>query len=352
MDILLLYDKTNKKGRDFLARKIGSRTVELEKNIGIVSSAAVVGEKEFDGPIGKYFDIHYKDELFGKDSFEKAESKMQQLALDKAIEKLGLNPTDIDCVFAGDLLNQCIASNYALREIGLPFLGLYGACSTFALALSLSALTVESGAAFRVGAVTSSHFCTAERQYRFPLEYGSIRTPTSQWTVTGSGAAIIEQNKNAPQIHRICFGKIIDLGITDMNNMGAAMAPAAADTIEAFFKDTGTGANDYDLILTGDLGKVGSDLLIELLKKDGYDISAVHSDCGKLIYDTNSQDAHAGGSGAGCCSSVFSSFIMKRLKSRKLGNILFCATGALMSPTSNQQGETIPAIAHLVNIRY
>lgn len=333
-----------------MAQKVGKRTVKLDNNISIVSSAAVVGEKEHEGPLGKFFDLYYKDELFSKSSFEQAESKMQQLALGEAIKKIGLQEQELDCILAGDLLNQCIASNYAAREAEIPFLGLYSACSTMALAMSLASIMIESGAIRRAAAITSSHFCGAERQYRFPLEYGSQRTPTCQWTVTGSGALIIEQNNNGPKIREITFGKILDLGVMDMNNMGAAMAPAAADTIKAFLDDTETKPSDYDLILTGDLGKVGSELLVELLKMDKIDISKNHNDCGKLIFDIENQDVHSGGSGAGCCASVFASFVMKQLKSKKLKNILFCATGALMSPTANQQGETIPAIAHLLHI--
>lgn len=333
-----------------MAQKVGKRTVKLDNNISIVSSAAVVGEKEHQGPLGKFFDLYYKDELFSKSSFEQAESKMQQLALGEAIKKIGLQEQELDCILAGDLLNQCIASNYAAREAEIPFLGLYSACSTMALAMSLASIMIESGAIRRAAAITSSHFCGAERQYRFPLEYGSQRTPTCQWTVTGSGALIIEQNNNGPKIREITFGKILDLGVMDMNNMGAAMAPAAADTIKAFLDDTETKPSDYDLILTGDLGKVGSELLVELLKMDKIDISKNHNDCGKLIFDIENQDVHSGGSGAGCCASVFASFVMKQLKSKKLKNILFCATGALMSPTANQQGETIPAIAHLLHI--
>ena len=333
-----------------MAQKVGKRTVKLDNNISIVSSAAVVGEKEHEGPLGKFFDLYYKDELFSKSSFEQAESKMQQLALGEAIKKIGLQEQELDCILAGDLLNQCIASNYAAREAEIPFLGLYSACSTMALAMSLASIMIESGAIRRAAAITSSHFCGAERQYRFPLEYGSQRTPTCQWTVTGSGALIIEQNNNGPKIREITFGKILDLGVMDMKNMGAAMAPAAADTIKAFLDDTETKPSDYDLILTGDLGKVGSELLVELLKMDKIDISKNHNDCGKLIFDIENQDVHSGGSGAGCCASVFASFVMKQLKSKKLKNILFCATGALMSPTANQQGETIPAIAHLLHI--
>lgn len=333
-----------------MAKRIGNRTIKLENEVNIASYASVVGQKEHEGPLGEYFDKYYEDELFGKDSFEQAESKMQELAVSEALNKSGRKPDDINVILAGDLLNQCIASSYGLRELNIPFIGLYGACSTMALSLSLASLLVEGGSATRAVAVTSSHFCGSERQYRFPLEYGNQRTPTAQWTVTGSGAAVVEIGKDDPKIKEITFGKIVDLGVTDMNNMGAAMAPAAADTIKSYLDDTNTKPEDYDLILTGDLGKVGSELLIHLLKLDKTDISKVHNDCGKMIFDIDKQDVHAGGSGCGCSASVFCSYIMQSLKANKFNNILFCATGALMSPTASMQGESIPGIAHLVHI--
>lgn len=333
-----------------MAEKLGKRTVKLTENVNIVSSAAIVGQKEHEGPLGKYFDKFYVDELLGKKTFEQAESKMQEIAVETALKKCGRTAKDVNFIFAGDLLNQCIASSYGLRDLNIQFLGLYGACSTMALSLGLASLFIDSGAAIRTAAVTSSHFCGSERQYRFPLEYGNQRTPTAQWTVTGSGALVLEKGSKSPKIKEITFGKIVDLKITDANNMGAAMAPAAADTIKAFFEDTKTKPLDYDLILTGDLGKTGTDLFVELMNIEGYNIKPVHNDCGKMIFNLNTQDVHSGGSGCGCSASVLCSYIMEQLNLKKLNNILFCATGALMSPTATMQGESIPSIAHLVHI--
>ncbi|MBQ5883070.1 MAG: stage V sporulation protein AD, partial [Clostridia bacterium] len=255
---------------------------------------------------------------------------------------------DIDCCFSGDLLNQCIGSSFGLREFGMPFSGLYGACSTMALSLALSATLIDSGALESAVASTSSHFCSAERQYRNPLEYGGQRPPAAQWTVTGAGAAVLKSaTPDNPRVNAVIFGKIRDLGITDVNNMGAAMAPAAAETISAFLNDTKTSPDDFDLILTGDLGKVGSDLLKELLiKENNIDISKVHYDCGIMIYDAETQDVHAGGSGCGCSASVVCSYIINKLRKKELNRVLFVGTGALLSPTSSFQGESVPGIAH------
>ncbi|MEG1778616.1 MAG: stage V sporulation protein AD, partial [Oscillospiraceae bacterium] len=247
--------------------------------------------------------------------------------------------------------NQCISSTYGLRETGVPFIGLYGACSTMAESIGLAALFVEAGFADKAGAVTSSHFCAAERQFRFPLDYGGQRTPTAQWTVTGSGGAVVSNTpKQAPYVKAVTFGTIEDLGITDVNNMGAAMAPAAMATISNYFSDTASDANDVDLILTGDLGSVGSELLYHLMEEQGYNIRSKHKDCGNLIYYAKAQDVHAGGSGCGCSATVLCSYILPQLVSGDLKNVLFVATGALMSPTSVQQGESIPGVAHLVHL--
>lgn len=313
--------------------------------------AAVCGKKEGDGPLGKHFDFVYEDTTLGESSWEKAESRLQTDAVNRALQKAGVTSSDIDYIFAGDLLNQCISSTFGLRSLSIPFLGQYGACSTMAQTLAMSAILVETGAARRCVAVTSSHFCSAERQFRFPLEYGGQRTPTSQWTVTGSGAAVVGNTGNSPYISAVTVGRITDLGIKDANNMGAAMAPAAYSTLTDFLKDTETSPADYDLIVTGDLGEVGSELLKELLQKDGIDISKKHVDCGLLIYNREKQDVHAGGSGCGCAGSVLCSYLLNRLKSGELKNILFMATGALMSPTSSQQGESIPGIAHLIHFK-
>ena len=332
-------------------KRIGKRTIIFENKPRIISYGSVVGKKEHEGPLSNEFDAYTTDSFFGEKSFEKAESKLQKTAVQTALDKAGLMPDDIDNIFAGDLLNQCIGSSFGLRSFGIPFIGLYGACSTMALSAGLAAVFIDSGAAKKTISVTSSHFCSAERQYRFPLNYGSQRTPTAQWTVTGSGALILGKDGGDIYISSVTFGEIEDLNIKDANNMGAAMAPAAAGTLLNFFKDTETKPDDYDIIFTGDLGYVGTNLLYELLEREGIDIRCRHSDCGTLIFDREKQDVHAGGSGCGCSASVLCSYIMHRLEKGDFGNILFMSTGALMSPTSSFQGESIPGIAHLLNIK-
>ena len=332
-------------------KRIGKRTIIFENKPRIISYGSVVGKKEHEGPLSNEFDSYTTDSFFGEKSFEKAESRLQKTAVQTALDKAGLTPDDIDNIFAGDLLNQCIGSSFGLRSFGIPFIGLYGACSTMALSAGLAAVFIDSGAAERTVSVTSSHFCSAERQYRFPLNYGSQRTPTAQWTVTGSGALILGKDGGDIYISSVTFGEIEDLNIKDANNMGAAMAPAAAGTLLNFFKDTETKPEDYDIIFTGDLGYVGTNLLYELLEREGIDIRCRHSDCGTLIFDRKKQDVHAGGSGCGCSASVLCSYIMHRLEKGDFGNILFMSTGALMSPTSSFQGESIPGIAHLLNIK-
>lgn len=332
-------------------KRIGKRTIIFENKPRIISYGSVVGKKEHEGPLSNEFDSYTTDSFFGEKSFEKAESKLQKTAVQTALDKAGLTPDDIDNIFAGDLLNQCIGSSFGLRSFGIPFIGLYGACSTMALSAGLAAVFIDSGAAKKTVSVTSSHFCSAERQYRFPLNYGSQRTPTAQWTVTGSGALILGKDGGDIYISSVTFGEIEDLNIKDANNMGAAMAPAAAGTLLNFFKDTETKPDDYDIIFTGDLGYVGTNLLYELLEREGIDIRCRHSDCGTLIFDRKKQDVHAGGSGCGCSASVLCSYIMHRLEKGDFGNILFMSTGALMSPTSSFQGESIPGIAHLLNIK-
>ena len=332
-------------------RRIGQRTIIFENKPTILSYGSVVGKKEHEGPLSNEFDAYTIDSFFGEKTFEKAESKLQKTAVQIALDKGGFKDSDIDNIFAGDLLNQCIGSSFGLREFGIPFIGLYGACSTMALSAGLASIFVDGGAAQRAVAVTSSHFCSAERQYRFPLNYGSQRTPTAQWTVTGSGALVLGKGEGKPYINSVTFGEIEDYGIKDINNMGAAMAPAAAGTIKKFFSDTGSSPEDYDVIYTGDLGHVGTNLLYELLEREGVDIRCRHSDCGLIIFDREKQDVHAGGSGCGCSASVLCSFIMHRFEEGQFKNILFMSTGALMSPTSSFQGESIPGIAHLLNIK-
>ena len=334
-----------------MAKRIGKYTLQMEHMPSIEGYAAVCGKKESEGPLGQYFDHIFDDSSLGEASWEKAESRLQTEAVNRALNKANISAPNINYIFAGDLLNQCISSTFGLRDLGIPFLGQYGACSTMAQTLALSALMVEAGFAEHCVAVTSSHFCAAEKQFRFPLEYGGQRTPTAQWTVTGSGAMVIGNNGQSPYVSSITIGKIVDLGIKDANNMGAAMAPAAASTISNFFKDTSASPEDFDLILTGDLGEVGSKLTIELLQRENIDISKKHKDCGLMIYHQKEQDVHAGGSGCGCSASVLCSIILNQLKQGELKNILFIATGALMSPTSSQQGESIPSVAHLVHLK-
>lgn len=332
-----------------MAKKLGRSTIRLEKCPVILSSAAVGSKMEGEGPLARYFDYLAPDAYFGEESWERAEGKLQQLALQAALSKEKFSPEEIDFLFAGDLLNQCVGSSYGLRDFEIPFLGLYGACSTMAESLLMASLFVECGLAGRAAAVTSSHFCSAERQFRFPLEYGGQRPPSAQWTATASGCAIVGTGKGV-SVRHVTAGTIRDLGITDANNMGAAMAPAAASTLLTFFRDTGTHPVDYDLILTGDLGKVGRDLLFELLEKENVKISDRYNDCGLMLYDREKQDVHAGASGCGCSASVLCGTILTQMRENKYQNVLFMATGALMSTTMVQQGESIPGVAHLVHL--
>ena len=333
-----------------MSQKINRSTLKLSSSPSLISYAAVAGKKESEGPLASYFDILYQDNGIGQETWEKAESMMQKDVSAKALDKGNLSAGDIDFVFAGDLLNQCVGTHYGLRELGIPFLGLYGACSTMAESLCLASIFTDNGLAEKAMAMTSSHFCASERQFRFPLEYGGQRTPTAQWTVTGAGCTIVGHSGTPPYVKGVSIGKITDFGITDINNMGAAMAPAAADTLKTFLNATGTAPTDYDLILTGDLGKVGSELLCELLEKENIEIRSVHNDCGLLIYDLKSQDVHAGGSGCGCGASVLCGYVLDKIKQGVYHDVLFMVTGALMSPLTVQQGETIPGIAHLVHL--
>ncbi len=333
-----------------MKKRIGKQTVRFDKKVYIKGSAAICGTKENEGPIGNDFDIIMTDAEWNEETWEKTESKMQREAVKLAVQKAGLNLSDIEYIFAGDLLNQCIGAGFGLRELDIPFFGVYGACSTMIESLSLSAAMIDGGFADNTAAVTSSHFCTAERQYRTPLAYGGQRTPTAQWTVTGAGALVLSSNGTGPYITEITTGKICDMGVKDANNMGGAMAPAAYDTLLAHFKDSGKKPSDYDLILTGDLGKVGREILIELIAKDGYDISKNYNDCGCMIYDLQEQDVHAGGSGCGCIASVLCGHILKRMNNGELKNVLAIGTGALLSPTSSLQGESVPGIAHAAAI--
>ncbi len=332
-----------------MAQRIGKRTIGLPNRPVITASAGVAGKKEGEGPLGNDFDYVFDDTTAGEKTWEKAESTIHKEAIIRAKEKSGKDFEDFQFIFAGDLLNQCMGSTFGLRDSGVPFAGIYGACSTMALGLCMAAVFVDSGAATACIASTSSHFCSAEKQFRFPVEYGSQRTPAAQWTVTGAGAAVVESAGKGVCIEKVCFGRIVDLGVTDANNMGAAMAPAAFDTISAFFEDTGMSVDDLDMIVTGDLGLVGSRLLCEMfVDEKGIDISKKHCDCGIMIYNLDEQDVNSGGSGCGCSASVLCSHILKRMNSGELKRVLFTATGALMSPVSSMQGESIPSIAHSV----
>ncbi|SHI15846.1 stage V sporulation protein AD [Sporobacter termitidis DSM 10068] len=275
---------------------------------------------------------------------------MQKMALQKALEKANLPPTALEFIFAGDLLNQCIGSTFSMRDMGIPFFGLFGACSTMAESLALASMAIDGGFADTAAAITSSHFCTAERQFRFPLEYGGQRTPTAQWTVTGSGAVILTAEGPGPYVKHITCGKIVDAGIKDANNMGAAMAPAAYSTISAHFNDLALRPSDYDLIVTGDLGAMGAEILVDFFKNDGVDISHNYNDCGLMIFSRQEQDVHAGGSGCGCSASVLCGHLLNGMRDGRWKKILFAPTGALLSPTSTQQGESIPSICCAIAI--
>ena len=316
----------------------------------VIAYAAVVGKAENEGPYGGEFDEVVEDNKAGSDTWEQAESLFQQRAVGHVLRKSGLEPDRIDLMIAGDLLNQCVGSSYGLKDYFIPYLGIYGACSTFAEGLLLSAPLVNAGYIDTAIASTSSHFSTAERQFRFPLNYGGVRTPTAQWTATAAGAALVGFSGKPPFIRAATVGKIEDMGITDLNNMGAAMAGAAYDTLTRHMKHRGTHPQDYDVIITGDLGQVGSDLLYDLFQRDGVSLREHHKDCGLMIYDRAAQDVHAGGSGCGCSASMMCGHFFKRIQAGELKRVLYCATGALMSPTVVQQGGSIPGIAHCVEI--
>lgn len=328
----------------------GRQSFVLEQPPVITCWASVAGKKESEGPLSTYFDETHKDAYFGEKTWEQGEKKMQQLALLKLAEKAQVQPQDFDLVFSGDLLNQCIGSSFTLRNTGIPHLGLYGACSTMAESLLMASMAVGGGFTDRVVAMTSSHFASSERQYRFPLGYGGQRTPTAQWTVTGSGAALICSTGKGPKITACTVGTVTDLGIKDANNMGAAMAPAALATIKAHFGDLGVTADDFDLIVTGDLGQLGKDVLLTLAQREGLNLGGKLSDCGTIVFDPLKQDVHSGGSGCGCSAITLCSYLLDKLQSGKLKRILFCGTGALLSPTSTQQGLPIPGVCHAVSI--
>lgn len=313
----------------------------------LVGWASVVGKKEGEGPLASEFSMVYDDGSLGESTWEKAESAMHKAAVERALGEARVAASDVDMQFAGDLLSQCTGTTFGMRDFGMPLLGLYGACSTMALSLATAAMFLDAGLVQTAVASTGSHFCSAEKQFRMPMEYGGQRTPTAQWTATAAGAAVLKNNETGPRVEAVIIGRIQDMGVKDANNMGAAMAPAAASTIIDFLRDTNTSPQDYDMILTGDLGAVGSRLLIELLQKqEQVDISGVHTDCGLLLYPMDGKDVCAGASGCGCSGAVLCSYILRRMAAQELKRVLFVGTGALLSAVSSLQGESIPGIAH------
>lgn len=337
-----------------MIKRIGKRTLALENRPYLLGHAAAVGKKEGEGPLGERFDYVAKNDRMGQRSWELAESELQKTAIRLALRKATLPERSLDLILAGDLLNQCIGSFLASMHANVPYLGQYGACSTMAQDLALGGCLVESGAADRLLAAASSHFCSAERQYRFPLAYGGQRTPTAQWTATAAGAAVLgsEPVPNGAEpcdvrVTHVLFGRMVEMGVTDAANMGAAMAPAAADTLSALLEDLGAQPRDFDCIVTGDLGHIGADLLLTLLRGDSIDLSPVYSDCGSLIFG-DEQDAHAGGSGCGCSAAVLCGPLLRDMHRGKIHRLVFAGTGAMMSPTSVQQGQPIAGICHAV----
>lgn len=331
-------------------KKLGNRTVKLLNPPSIIGNYTIVGPKEGDGPLKNYYDQILDDDLWGQESWEKAESKIQEEAIRAAVDNAGLSIQDIDYLISGDLLNQIVASGYSARQLGIPYFGLYGACSTMTESLALGSMLIDGGFADNIICATSSHFSSAERQFRFPLEYAAQRVFSAQWTVTGSGATILSSYGSGPYITHVTSGKIIDPGIKDASNMGAAMAPAAMDTLIHHFRDTGFSPSDYDLIITGDLGLVGKSIVLDMMKKEGYDLTGIFTDCGVEVFDPQKQDTHAGGSGCGCSAVVFNGFVLKEMAKGRYKRVLFGATGALHSTLITQQGESIPSICHAITI--
>lgn len=331
-------------------RKCGKQSFILNKPPTIAAWASTAGKKESEGPLSKTFDVVQTDSYFGQQTWEQAEKEMQQITLNTLVKKAGIEESELGVVLSGDLLNQCVGSSLSLRNKNIPHLGLYGACSTMAESLVLASMMVDGGFSDNVVALTSSHFAASERQYRFPLGYGGQRTPTAQWTVTGSGAALICSQGKGPTIDACTMGTVVDLGICDANNMGAAMAPAAMSTIKAHFRDLSVSADDYDLIITGDLGQLGKELLLTMAQREGLNLGGKLADCGTLVFDILKQDVHSGGSGCGCGAIVLCGYLLNNLRTGKLKKILFCGTGALLSPVSSQQGLSISGVCHAVSI--
>ena len=330
------------------------RNEVIELGAEILCTASVAGKKERQGPLGELFDLCDVSDRFGQKTWEGAESEMQRMAFNTVLAKAKRKDRDVGALFAGDLLNQCVGSAYGLLDFDVPYFGLYGACSTCAEGLLLASVMVSHGIYELCGAVTSSHYCSAERQYRTPLEYGGQRPPTAQWTVTGSGAFLVQKAGQGGSRHAVIRrgmpGKAMEKGVNDANNMGAAMAPAAMDTLIRFFGATNTQPADYDLIVTGDLGYEGGTILCELMRAEGFDLSDRYTDCGQRIYYKTEQDVHGGGSGCGCSASVLAAYLLPQIAEGALRRVLFLATGAMMSPDSIKQGQSIPAVAHLLEI--
>ena len=334
-----------------MLNRLGKQTLIFRNKPKVVGSYTVVGPKEGRGNFGKFFDKILEDDLFGEKSYEAAESKMLKLAITEAINNAKINKDEIDALFAGDLMNQIISSSFAARKLDIPYLGVFGACSTMAESLIMGSCYVDGGFARYAACATGSHFSSAEKQFRFPLELGTQRPPTSQWTVTGTGCTILGSTSTSNiYIESATIGKVVDWNVTDANNMGAAMAPAAMSTLKAHLDDTGRNPNDYDLILTGDLGKLGSEILMDLMEYNGYKIGNNYNDCGQMIF-SNTQKTFMGGSGCGCGASILNSYVYSRMRNNELKSVLFIATGALMSTVSSQQGNSIPSIAHAVSIK-
>lgn len=327
-------------------------TVFFKNMPKIISSGTVVGKKESEGPLSEFFDHHVSDAHFGEKTWEQGESRFQKKALEIALKKASLDISQLSCVFSGDLLNQCIASSFAVRDTSLPFIGLYGACSTFVEGLALAGIFTDGGYVEKSAVCVSSHFCTAERQYRNPIAYGGQRPPTAQRTVTGAGAVILARDDKGdfPHLRSATFGTVVDSGIPDANNMGAAMAPAAYTTLKRHFENTSTTPKDYDLIATGDLGEVGRKTIIDLFSRDGVSLADNYIDCGCEMFDIHRQDMHAGASGCACAATVFSGYLLTGLRSGRWKRLLICGTGSLQSPTSVCQSETIPGICHIVEV--
>ena len=330
--------------------KRGKQSFAFENTPVITAWASVAGKKEKQGPLGHRFDMTSEDTYFGQKTWEQGEKRMQQLALETLLKKAKISKQDVNVVCSGDLLNQCIGSSFPLRNAGVPHIGLYGACSTMAESLMIASMLVGGGFADNAVAMTSSHFASSERQYRFPLGYGGQRTPTSQWTVTGSGAALECSQGKGPKITACTIGNVVDQGISDANHMGAAMAPAALSTIMAHFSDLHVDADDFDLIVTGDLGQAGKELLLCLARKEGLNLGGKLTDCGAIVFDPEKQDVHSGGSGCGCSAITLCGYLLNSIATGKINKILFCGTGALLSPTSSQQGLSIPGVCHAVAI--